>query len=180
MTQSKFKLQEVHNFLNQNSKEIFAEKIAENNYYEFIQDTINKSSQELLNMINDPDFEESLQTYGMDEFSPISEYLYFFSENDSILKDDYDLQTIVNNEKPIWQIKPEKVAFLLKKMKISFDDIQRRIKNEYIFGGSLGSVMARADKNSDGGDLYNASVDFAIKKEEHKRDVFLNKLKDHY
>lgn len=180
MTTKKFKLQEVHNFIKQYSEEIFAKKIAENNYISFVKEAVDKNTDELLNLLHDKDFEESLKAYGMDEFSPISEYLYHLSiENDSLKNNDEYLY-LVNNQKPIWYLDPEKVAFLFKNIQVSFDEIKRRIKNEFIFEGSLGTVMARADKHSANEDLSHASLDFAIKKEEHKREMFLNQLQDYY
>lgn len=173
-------LQELHNLLIKENEVIFSEKKSEMDFFEFIMSLQEKETDELINMIGDSDFKDQLENYGQDEYSPIGEFLVYLAESNPDIENKPEYKLLTNEERPIWHLEPSKIAQFFKDLGIGFSELARRINNQYIFHSSLGTVMARADGKTNQNDFFDATLEFAQKKEEHKRETFIKVLEQHF
>jgi len=169
-------IQEVHDTFKSFNKVFFAEQHSINNMINDLNAFIYKPLEEQLQDINDPVFEKSLDSYGLQYDAPIVEFI------SRICRDQFptEFAPLVQEEQNIWNLDLKFVATFFKKCGVTYDEISKRIKQQPVAQSHhLGTVMARSD-GATSNDFEDASRLFAEKIELSKRDKFIEKLAQHF
>lgn len=172
-------LKQIEQLLIDNRDEIFKDDHAEAEFVSFFYSVADKNVDEIINLSRSKTLRNRLENYGLDEYAPIGDYLIKIA-GEKVMEYE-DILDVVNSKRQIWSCKPDRVAKFFKELGISYSELLKRIRNQCIECTlDFANVMARSSEGTEANDFKDATYKFALRKEEHKREKFLEQLKTYF